>query len=422
MGGSVGNAGTASGGYGGHAGFGAASGSNAAGAAGSAGAETTGGSGGAAGAGPGVAGSPGSSGAPSGGAAGSNGVAGASGSVGSGGSSGAAGSGGTCGGGATFHPRAPVVFFLLDRSSSMFAPTDYWSPVKASVLATISAYASQIRFGLAAYTGVISQTCPYDLTSAGSIALDNSTNINQVLGPLASPGVKAESPTGAALATVRATVSAQSGSSKTIFLVTDGGHDFCNDTSPQCPGDAVVAELQSAFASGVQTSLFGVKGSPYLDATQTQAFANAGSGAAVVGDGQDTYYACTSEPAWNALWVAKGSQATQALGSYVASSTSNTPYALLDTTQPDTMTSALKAATAALKSCTYDLTGGQVNQALANQGVVRIDGVSIPMNSSNGWRMNSPTELELVGSACASWRTATTQTISFEFSCSILGP
>jgi len=305
----------------------------------------------------------------------------------------------------------------------MFAPTDYWSPVRASVIATINAYASQIRFGLAAYTGVSMQTCPLDLTSAASIALDNSASINQLLLALGSPGVKAESPTAAALASIRPAVVAQAGTtSKTIFLITDGGHDFCNDTSAMCPGDAVVAQLQSTFTAGVQTSIFGLKGSPYLDLTQTQAQANAGFGAPVAGDASATYYACSLDGDWHALWAANGSPATQPLGAYVATTSAAVPYTLLDTAQPDTMTSALKAATAALKSCTYDLSGAQVNLALASQASVRIDGVSVPMAASNGWHMNSSTELELVGSACANWRAASAQTISFEFQCASLNP
>src|SRR6478736_2450518 len=443
--GTAGSAGSTVGGDTGHAGAGGAT------SAGFGGLETNGGSAGAlVSAGSSGAGTSGSGGTSTGGSAGSIevggasgvsgsagvggfGVAGAAGSgaagaSGSGGTSGAAGasgsggSGGACSSGAAFHARAPLVFFLLDRSSSMFLPTDYWSPVKASVLATISAYASQIRFGLAAYTGVASQTCPLDLTNAGSIALDNYANINQVLAPLGSSSTKSESPTAAALATLRPTLVAQTGTSKTIFLITDGGHDFCNDGVLVCGSDALVAELQGDFTAGLKTSLFGVKGSPYLDATQTQQHANAGSGVPVVGDSLNTYYMCSSETTWHALWTAKGSPANSALGSYVASGTTNTPYTLLDTTQPDTMTSALKAATAALKSCTYDVTGGQVNQALAAQGIVRVDGVSVPMDASNGWRLNSSTELELVGTACANWRSSTAQTISFEFPCSILNP
>jgi hypothetical protein len=54
--------------------------------------------------------------------------------------------------------------------------------------------------------------------------------------------------------------------------------------------------------------------------------------------------------------------------------------------------------------------------------VVRINGVSVPADAANGWRMNNSTELELVGSACASFRTTASQTISFEFPCSLLSP
>ncbi|HYQ42142.1 MAG TPA: vWA domain-containing protein [Polyangiaceae bacterium] len=398
-------------------------GSGDSGATGNAGAPA-GGSGGTGGnsgsAGTSVGGASGSASAGAGGGAGSAGFAGSA--SGASGAAGSGGSGGSCGNSATFRPRAPVVFFMLDRSSSMFAPTDYWSPMKASVLATINAYASQIRFGLAAYTGVMTQTCPLELTSAGGIALDNSANISQLLSALGAPGVKAESPTAAALASIRPTLIAQSGTSKTIFLITDGGHDFCNDTNASCPADAVVAELQSIFAAGVGTSVFGIKGSPYLDLTQTQAQANAGSGAPAVGDGAATYYACSADPDWHSLWVAKGSPTTQPLGTYVATSSTAVPYTLLDTAQPEAMTTALKAATAALKSCTYDLTGAQVNLALASQGNVRIDGVSVPMDVSNGWHMKNSTELELVGSACANWRSSAAQAISFDFACSMLNP
>ncbi|HET7538661.1 MAG TPA: vWA domain-containing protein [Polyangiaceae bacterium] len=411
---SAGNGGaTSSAGSGGAAGSAGTGGS--VGASGSAGAGTAGGASGSVGA-------SGSAGAGTAGGASGSGGAAAGGASGSANVAGSGGSGGACSSGAAFRPRAPVVYFLLDRSSSMFLPTDYWSPLKASVLATISAFTSQIRFGLAAYTGVATKTCPLDLTSAGGIALDNYAAINQLLTGLASPGDKAESPTAAAIATIRTTLAAESGNSKTIFLLTDGGHDFCNDSDLNCPADALVAQIQSAFAAGIRTSVFGIKGAPYLDLTHTQAEANAGSGAPVVGDATALYWACNGQSDWRALWTAKGSPPQQALGNYVSSSTTNTPYTLLDTTQPDTMTSALKAATAALRSCTYDLTGAQVNQSLAAQGVVRIDGTNIPMDATNGWRLNSATELELVGNACAAWHTAASQTISFDFPCSILSP
>ncbi|HEY0467823.1 MAG TPA: hypothetical protein VGC79_26665, partial [Polyangiaceae bacterium] len=352
------------------------------------------------------------------GAAGASAGTSGSGTAGASGSAGSGGSGGTCSS-VAFHPRAPVVFFLLDRSSTMFAPTDYWSPLKASVLATINAFSSQIRFGFAAYTGVIAQTCPLDLTVAGGIALDNYAAINQVLGALGSPGTKAESPTASALTAIRPTLLAQSGT-KTIFLITDGGHDFCNDGQLECPADAVISELQASFAAGVRTSVFGIKNALYLDPAQMQAEANAGVGASVDGNALTTYSVCSGQADWRSLWTAKGSPANQALGTYVAGSTTATPYTLLDTAQQDALTSTLKTATAALKSCTFDVTGAALNPALASQGVVRIDGSNVPMDASNGWRLNSPTELELVGSACAGFRTLAAQTVSFAFPCSSL--
>jgi len=50
---------------------------------------------------------------------------------------------------------------------------------------------------------------------------------------------------------------------------------------------------------------------------------------------------------------------------------------------------------------------------------VKIMGNDVPLDDSNGWRMNTDTQLELTGSACDAWRQPNTNTIDFMFPCDI---
>ena len=46
-------------------------------------------------------------------------------------------------------------------------------------------------------------------------------------------------------------------------------------------------------------------------------------------------------------------------------------------------------------------------------------GSEVPLDDTNGWRMNTDTQLELTGSACKMWLEPTTTTIEFMFPCEI---
>jgi hypothetical protein len=48
-----------------------------------------------------------------------------------------------------------------------------------------------------------------------------------------------------------------------------------------------------------------------------------------------------------------------------------------------------------------------------------IDGVSIPFDATNGWTMSSATQLDLVGTACNTWR-STGKDIKFKFPCDVI--
>ncbi len=383
---------------------------------------------GAAGSGVAAAGAAGSGGAiAGGGAAGAS--SGGNATSGSGGTNGGANTGGVGGSGgcgalsATFTPRAPVVEFLIDRSSTMFA-SGYWAPVRTSVLSVISALQSQIQFGVAAYTGVVGQTCPLDLTNLGSPALNDYAALNTAYSALDTAGLKTESPTAAALAALDSVLSSagpsvSNGAAKFVFLITDGGQDFCDDENTTCGSDAVVYEMQALKAGGVTTKTFGIKGSLGLTNDDLQDFENAGAAAAVGGNATTIYTTCHGSVGWTALATSLSRGPNQALGTYQANGAS-TPSVLLDTTSTDSMSQALLSAAAGVRSCTFDVTGSSVDLANAAQGSVEIDGAALPFNAANGWHMTSSTVLELVGSACAKWQAPTSQQISFDFPCSSL--
>ena len=64
---------------------------------------------------------------------------------------------------------------------------------------------------------------------------------------------------------------------------------------------------------------------------------------------------------------------------------------------------------------------GQINLAMAGLGQVHMDGSVVPMGT-NGWRMNSPTELELTGLACSFFRNEPATAIDFSFPCEAFLP
>jgi hypothetical protein len=61
----------------------------------------------------------------------------------------------------------------------------------------------------------------------------------------------------------------------------------------------------------------------------------------------------------------------------------------------------------------------KVNRNLLNEAHVKVMGTDVPLDDTNGWRMNTDTQLELTGSACDEWRQPDTNTIDFMFPCDI---
>ena len=338
-----------------------------------------------------------------------------------------------------FVPKIPTVFVLVDRSDSMFVPNSTtqvasWAPLKAGVLNVITQLQGQIRFGFGAFSGQQGGTCP--IFDSIAPALDNAQAITNVYQPLVKlTGVKGETPVTQVLPLVQAllTKDANDGG-KYILFVTDGEPDFCDDGDAQCPVDALVGRVQGLAAAGIHTIVFGLKSEQSaISDVALQAVANAGADQPVAtpfagNQPQNVCTSCASRAGWMAEWAALGSAAScatpgkQVLGNYAPTGGAAIVYHP-DPTDQAALTKQISSAISGVKSCIFDL-GGQVsvNLALLDQASVAVGGHPVPLSKDNGWRMNSDTQLELVGDACVSWHKPENTKIDFTFPCDIIVP
>lgn len=303
-----------------------------------------------------------------------------------------------------FAPKVPSVFILVDRSSSMFERS-LWEPLKTGVLAVIDQLDSEIRFGFSSYTGERGNMCP-QLTTIVPVDKNNYDAIEGAYNAIERPMFKGETPTAAALEEITKLLtetddqpdSNEPLGPKHILLVTDGEPDFCDDPNVTCSRDAVVAAVQNAFTLGVSTFIFSIGGE--VERAHLGDVANAGVGLPVEDRQMAVMYQCPERR-----------------GSYSATS-GNAPFFEPDVTNQQALVETLTSAIAGVRSCVFDLQGKvQIDLSMADQGLVTIDGAPVPYGTPDGFRMNSPTQLELLGGACANLRKPETLRISIDFPC-----
>jgi hypothetical protein len=332
-----------------------------------------------------------------------------------------------------FEPKIPTVFVLVDRSGSMF-DSMVWAPLRTGVLQIIQATQADIRYGFGAFTGLAGSTtmCP-DFSAAPTIALNNYDAIAALYNRLDRPTYKPETPTTLSLRQAQSLLMQQTDpGDKYILFVTDGEPDFCDDSNHICAVDSVVHELQTLKAAGTTTLVFGLK-STASDISQDslQAFANAGAGQPVVAPIMQTpaplniYYQCSGVPGWTTDLATAGKAGMMtSIGTYSATGGNASLYNP-DLTNVDAGTGALvdqlTSAIAGVKSCTFDLSGKiEVDTNQLNLASVSVEGQTVPLDVTNGWRMNNSTQLELVGTACTNWRKPENTRIDFNFPCGVI--
>jgi hypothetical protein len=338
-----------------------------------------------------------------------------------------------------FVPKIPTVFVLVDRSNSMFTPDNKtqvvsWDPLKAGVLSVVKQLEGQVRFGFGAVTGQQGGMCPIFTSIAP--ALNNATAITSLYQPLGKvEGAEGQTPVIMALPLLKSLVD-QPGNDgdKYVLFVTDGEPDFCDNGDAKCAVDAVVAGIQTLASQGIHTIVFGLKTSiSDISGETLQAFANAGASLpaptpfGATTKEQDVCYACKGVPPWVAQWP-QGmltdancmTVGAQTLGKYGVAQTNATVYHP-DPADQSALTAQIASVVSGIKSCTFDL-GGDISVDLNQlaQASVSIEGQKLPLAQDNGWRMNSPTQVELVGSACTTWNDPKNAHIDFNFPCDII--
>ena len=363
-------------------------------------------------------------------------------------------------------PQIPTVYVMVDRSGSMFdclsttsnveasctnmADTP-WTKLKEGVLTVVKALQSEVRFGFASFTGTnprLGGMCP--MIDKEAPKLDNHDAIKTrydglAFGPNSTEGGKKfETPASQSLGLIGADLLADPApGAKYILYVTDGEPDYCGDGQSLCPPDGVVGTLQKLKTAGITTIVLGIKSAIAQDLPMgvLEAFANAGAGeptmAPLRGTNpkiEDIYDQCyntgaTADDAaggWTREFVATGKPAMrgQTIGTYEATAGPTKPYRP-DVANQTMLINQLSQALSGVKSCTFnlnDLDGKmlRVDPAQLDKVSVSVQGTAVPLDMTNGWKLNGTSELELAGSACTNWRMPTNNDIKIQIPCAVI--
>lgn len=268
-----------------------------------------------------------------------------------------------------FEPVVPNVVLLIDQSGSMTASYpggNRWNVLYDALMdpsdGVVQALDGSVRFGLALYTsfdGNSGGTCPV-LTEV-TLSLDNFENIAGVYG---NESPEDETPTGESLSQVADQLAAlEDGGPKIVIVATDGEPDTCAEPNPQNGQAVAVAAAEQAYAQGIETFILAVGND--VSEGHLQDMANAGVGLAVNGSQDAPFYKPQNK-----------------------SELVDTFNQIID----------------GKRSCVLAL-NGEVDPALAGEGKVYLDGELLDYEDPNGWTLNGPSEIELLGDACDTIKT-----------------
>lgn len=295
----------------------------------------------------------------------------------------------------TLEKTVPTVLFLIDRSSSMtdnqFPPgsgVTRWAVVKEAFLGdagVIKKLESDVNFGLATYSWSGSGTCPR--INDVDFAINNYEAINDLLGPANTIN---NTPTAQSIMHVvgfndagtlrsdRFAAYDAGGGRKIMILATDGDPDSCEDPNSNGsdpPRLHTVWAAARSFDAGITTYVMAVGADG--DNEHQQQVANVGQGHPPTGPVDVTVY----RP-------------------------QNLQQMVDDLTQIVT----------GVRSCIFTL-NGSVPAGKESLGVVELNGTRLTYNDPNGWKLNSPKELEVTGTACTTVKTQIDAQLTVRFPC-----
>ncbi|HMR04264.1 MAG TPA: VWA domain-containing protein [Polyangiaceae bacterium] len=285
----------------------------------------------------------------------------------------------------TFEKTTPTVVLLIDQSGSMtanFGGNDRWNTVRDALMnpqtGIVKTLENEVRFGLALYTsndGNSGGQCP--MLTEVNMALGNYAAIKAVYDQ-AQP--EDETPTGESIdEVVKKLVPYAEPGPKVIVLATDGEPDTCAQPNPQNGQPESIAAAQAAFSKGIETYVISVGSGVSLN--HLQDMANAGKGLTVGGSTNATYYQANNQAS---------------------------------------LVTAFNEIIYGVRSCVFTL-GGQVEAKDAGKGSVTLDGKPLGYNDPNGWKLNPPSEVEFVGTACTAIKSGD-HNVSIDFPCGVYSP
>jgi hypothetical protein len=333
-----------------------------------------------------------------------------------------------------FKPEVPTVMLLIDRSGSMTAADGFGTAVAAAVTdgsytlgecpsqndwrwnvvrdvllsptkGIVKPLEERVRFGLSLYTSRNGRIAP---PPAGPgphpIELDPTKMCPELIevpialnnhGPMLEQfkcsDVGDDTPTGESLVAAAATLAAfQEPGPKVIVLATDGAPDNCE--CPDWGGGHHVPD--KCNVDGIQDSI-----KAEVVATAKQIHER---------DGVTVHVINVSTPGDTSLQQHLDELATAGGGKVYPGFS------------PSALATAFEEIIDGVRSCAIDL-DGEITEGKEASGTVKLDGEELELDGADGWKVNSPTQIELLGAACEAIKSGK-HDISINFPCDSFKP
>lgn len=266
----------------------------------------------------------------------------------------------------TFEQRIPYVMLLVDQSGSMtedFGNGTRWTVMRDALLdeqdGIVKRLEDDVRFGLALYTsfdGYEGGTCP--MLAEVDSAFGNYEQIRAVY-----DGAEPEddTPTGESVRAVAKQLEkiyVDGATPKVIVLATDGHPDTCGEPDPQNGQEESISAVQEAHSMGIKTFVISV--GDEIGDEHLQDIANAGRGLEIGGSTKADFYRANDQ---------------------------------------DELYGAFETIVNGVRDCVFTL-DGEIVEGFEDEGQVVLDGSALGKDDPDGYKVNNPKEIELVGEAC----------------------
>ncbi len=290
----------------------------------------------------------------------------------------------------------PTVVIIVDQSGIMTSRmsnqdnTQRWDAVRNALMdptnGVVKRLENEVIFGLALYTGIKNpKQCP--LVTTPTFKLGNHADIKAFY-DAAKP--QDDTPTGESFRQIVGLDAAGNAvpggfalmptqGPKIVILATDGDPDSCanpdsNGTQP--PKDLSYAALADGFKRGIPTYVIAVSNEVSNDVKRQ--LANAGAGI----------------PA-----------------PYTAGNTK-----FYDSNNTNDLVTAFQQIIGTVRTCNFTL-NGKVIEGQESKGKVTLNGKPLGYNDPNGWKLNNPSEVQLLGAACDEVKNNANAEIAATFPC-----